>query len=89
MELDLANLIMWLVLGLIAGALARFVMGGGYGIVGDIIVGILGAIIGGYVFSLVGGGGVTGLNLGSIFVAFVGACILIALLRLFSRRRVV
>ncbi len=57
MELDLANLIMWLVLGLIAGALASFVMGGGYGIVGDIIVGILGAVIGGYVFSLVGGGG--------------------------------
>ncbi len=89
MELDLANLIMWLVLGLIAGALASFVMGGGYGIVGDIIVGILGAFIGGYVFSLVGGGGVTGLNIGSIFVAFVGACILIALLRLLSRRRVV
>ena len=89
MELDLANLITWLVLGLIAGALANFVMGGGYGIVGDIIVGILGAVIGGYVFSLVGGGGVSGLNIGSIFVAFVGACILIALLRLLSRRRVV
>lgn len=89
MELDLANLITWLVLGLIAGALANVVMGGGYGIVGDIIIGILGAVIGGYVFSLVGGGGVTGLNIGSIFVAFVGACLLIALLRLLSRRRVV
>jgi uncharacterized membrane protein YeaQ/YmgE (transglycosylase-associated protein family) len=87
--MDVANLITWLVLGLIAGALAGFVMRGGYGIVGDIIVGILGAFIGGYVFSLVGGGGVTGLNIGSIFVAFVGACILIALLRLLSRGRAV
>ena len=84
--MDLTNLIAWLVLGLIAGALARFVMGGGYGIFGDIIVGILGAFIGGYVFSLLGGEGVTGLNIGSIFVAFVGACILIAILRAVSSR---
>jgi uncharacterized membrane protein YeaQ/YmgE (transglycosylase-associated protein family) len=84
------SIIAWLVLGLIAGFLASVVMkGGGYGIVGDIIVGIVGAFIGGFVFSLFGGGGVSGLNIGSIIVAFVGACILIAILRAISGRRAV
>ena len=84
------SILAWLVLGLIAGFLASVVMkGGGYGIIGDIIVGIVGALIGGFVFSLFGGGGVSGLNIGSIFVAFVGACILIAILRAISGRRAV
>ena len=84
------SIIAWLILGLIAGFLASVVMrGGGYGIIGDIIVGIVGALIGGFVFSLFGGGGVSGLNIGSIFVAFVGACILIAILRAVSGRRTV
>src|SRR5258708_25014517 len=56
--------------------------GGGYGIVGDIIVGIIGAFIGGWLFSLIGIGAVW--LIGSIIVAFGGACILIALLRLIS-----
>ena len=47
------GIIGWLVLGLIAGFLASVVMkGGGYGIIGDIIVGVVGALIGGFVFSL-------------------------------------
>ena len=82
------GIIAWLVLGLIAGFLASVVMrGGGYGIIGDIIVGIVGALIGGFIFSLFGGTGVTGLNLWSLVVAFVGACILIAILRAISGRR--
>ncbi len=84
------GILSWIVLGLIAGFLASVVMkGGGYGIIGDIIVGIVGALIGGFVFSLFGAGGVTGLNLGSIIVAFIGACILIAILRAVSGRRAV
>ena len=84
------GILSWILLGLIAGFLASVVMkGGGYGIVGDIVVGIVGALIGGFVFSLCGGDGVTGLNTGSIFVAFVGACILIAILRAVSGRRAV
>jgi uncharacterized membrane protein YeaQ/YmgE (transglycosylase-associated protein family) len=84
------GILAWLVLGLIAGFLASLVMrGGGYGIVGDIIVGVVGAFIGGFVFSLFGGTGVTGLNLWSLVVAFLGACILIALLRAVSGRRAV
>ncbi len=82
-DLSLSTVIWWLVIGLIAGFLASLVMrGGGYGIVGDIIVGIIGAFIGGWLFSLIGIG--AGGLIGSIIVAFVGACILIALLRLIS-----
>ena len=78
------GMLSWIIVGLIAGFLASVVMrGGGYGIVGDIIVGIIGAILGGWLFSLLGvsaGGGV----IGSIIVAFIGACILIAILRAVS-----
>jgi uncharacterized membrane protein YeaQ/YmgE (transglycosylase-associated protein family) len=84
-DISLASLIWWLSVGLIAGFLASLVMrGGGYGIVGDIVVGLIGAFIGGWLFSLFGvsaGGGL----LGSIIVAFIGACILIFLLRAFTR----
>jgi len=70
-----------LVVGLIAGWLAgQFMKGGGYGIVGDIVVGIIGAFIGGFLASLLGLGGSTGL-IGSIIIAFIGAVILIAILR--------
>jgi uncharacterized membrane protein YeaQ/YmgE (transglycosylase-associated protein family) len=59
---------------------------GGYGLVGDIIVGIVGALLGGFLSQrLLGGPGITGFNLTSIIVAFIGACILIFLLRLVSR----
>ena len=82
-DLSLSAVIWWLVVGLIAGFLASLVMrGGGYGIVGDIIVGIIGAFIGGWLFSLLGIG--SGGFIGSIIIAFIGACILIALLRLVS-----
>ena len=84
------NIVAWLVLGLIAGFLASKVMkGGGYGVVGDIVVGIIGAFIGGFIFSALTGNAnpVNNVDLGSIFVAFVGACILIAVLRAVSGRR--
>lgn len=82
------GILAWLVLGLIAGFLASVVMkGGGYGVVGDVLVGVIGALLGGVLFSLVGGSGVTGLNVYSIIVAFLGACALIAILRAVSGRR--
>ena len=84
------GILSWLLLGLIAGFLASVVMkGGGYGIIGDIIVGIVGAFLGGFLFSLLGGTGVTGFNLWSLLVAFIGACVLIAILRAVSGRRAV
>jgi uncharacterized membrane protein YeaQ/YmgE (transglycosylase-associated protein family) len=85
-DFSVGALIWWLIVGLIAGFLASLVMrGGGYGIVGDIIVGLVGALIGGWLFSLVGIG--VGGFIGSIIVAFIGACILIAILRAVSGTR--
>ena len=79
----LGGVIWWLVVGLIAGILASFVMrGGGYGFVGDIIVGLIGALIGGFLMSLLGLGG--GGFVWTVIVAFIGACILIAILHAFA-----
>ncbi len=54
-DISLMSIVWWLIVGLVAGFLASLVMrGGGYGIVGDIIVGLVGALIGGFLASLVG-----------------------------------
>jgi uncharacterized membrane protein YeaQ/YmgE (transglycosylase-associated protein family) len=76
------GILAWIVLGLIAGWLAGLVMrGGGYGVVGDIILGIVGALVGGFLGSALFGWDVTGFNLSSILLAFIGACIVIAIVR--------
>jgi len=73
-----ANLLAWIFLGLIAGFLASKVFNrSGSGIVLDIFLGIIGAVIGGWVFDALGAAGVTGFNLWSILVAFVGAVLLL------------
>lgn len=76
---------LWFILvGLVAGWLAGvLVKGGGFGILGDIVVGVLGAVIGGYLFGIlgIGAGGI----LGAILVATIGAVILIFVLRLIRR----
>lgn len=78
-------LLWFLLVGLIAGWLAGQVMkGGGYGLVGDMIVGVIGALLGGWLFGRLGIGVGYGL-IGSIIVAFIGALILIFLLRLLRR----
>jgi len=75
----------FIIVGLVAGWLAGVIMkGGGFGVIGDIVVGIVGALIGGWLFSSMGvsaGGGL----LGAIIVALIGAIILIFLLRLIKR----
>ncbi len=82
----LMAIIWWIVVGLVAGFLASLVMrGGGYGVVGDVIVGLVGALIGGFLANLLGLGA-SGL-IGTIIVAFIGACILIAILRFVSSSR--
>jgi uncharacterized membrane protein YeaQ/YmgE (transglycosylase-associated protein family) len=76
----MGGLIWWIVVGLIAGFLAGKVMkGGGFGVIMDIVVGIAGAILGGWVFGLIGihAGGL----IGSIVVAFIGAVILVWIVR--------
>jgi uncharacterized membrane protein YeaQ/YmgE (transglycosylase-associated protein family) len=78
-------LIIWLVVGAIAGWLAGQVMkGGGFGLVGDIVLGIIGAIVAGWLLPKIGiliGGGI----LGSIINAFIGACIFLFVIRLIKR----
>lgn len=87
MSLEPGGLIAWLVVGLIAGWLAgRFMKGGGYGVIGDIVLGILGAFFGGFIFSLVLPGSSVGF-VGSIVVALIGAVILIAIVRALKRTR--
>jgi uncharacterized membrane protein YeaQ/YmgE (transglycosylase-associated protein family) len=82
------SILLWILVGLIAGVLASFVMGGiGYGIVGDIIVGIVGAFLGGWLFSKLGVNTPFGGLAGTIFVAFIGAVVLLLILRLIRGSR--
>ena len=81
------DFVTWLIVGLVAGVLASFVMGGGYGLVGDIVIGIVGAFVGGWLFRQLGvSSPISGLG-GTIFVAFIGAIVLLFLLRLLNRGR--
>ena len=76
----------WFILiGLVAGWLAgQLVKGGGFGAIGDIVVGVVGALLGGVLFRSLGVSGGGGL-LGSIIVATIGAVVLIFILRLIQR----
>jgi uncharacterized membrane protein YeaQ/YmgE (transglycosylase-associated protein family) len=86
MALNPGGIIAWIVVGLIAGWLAGQVMkGGGYGIIGDLIIGLIGALIGGFLVGLFIQGSV-GL-IGSIIVAFIGAVVLVAIVRALSGGR--
>ena len=77
--------IWFILIGLVAGWLAgQLVKGGGFGVIGDIVVGVIGALLGGFLFSTLGvslGGGL----LGAIVVATIGAVLLIFVLRLIKR----
>lgn len=78
--------IAWIVVGLLAGFLAGRVMrGAGYGMLGDIVVGLVGALVGGFIVGYF----VTGTAgfVGSIVVSFLGACLFIALMRAISGRK--
>ncbi len=82
------DLLTWIIVGLVAGVLASLVVGGGFGIIGDIIIGIVGAFVGGWIFSKLGVESPWGGLAGTIFVAFIGAVVLLFLLRLIRRRPV-
>ena len=75
------GLLSWIILGLIAGFIADALMGGGFGLIGSIILGIVGAVVGGYLASAMGFGDVTGLNIGSIVISVIGACIVLFVVR--------
>jgi uncharacterized membrane protein YeaQ/YmgE (transglycosylase-associated protein family) len=84
------GILAWIVIGLIAGALAKLIMPGDDpgGIIVTILIGIVGAFVGGFVVNLFGGAGVSGFNIWSILVATLGAIILLAVYRLVVGRRV-
>ena len=91
--MTLETLLIWIVVGLVAGVLASMVVGSGFGIIGDIVVGIVGAFIGGWIFRSAGWNAPFGGIAGTIFVAFIGAVVLLAIVRLVrggtARRRVI
>lgn len=85
--MTLETVLLWAVVGLIAGWLASAVVGGGYGVIGDIVVGVVGAFLGGFIFReahiKVPFAGLPG----TIFVAFIGAVVLLLIFRLIRRGR--
>ena len=80
--MGLETFLLWIVIGLVAGWLASAVVGGGYGLIGDIVVGVVGAFVGGFLFRALHIGVPFGGIAGTIFVAFIGAVVLLLLLRL-------
>lgn len=86
--MDPINILIWLIVGAIAGWLASLVMKTNrqQGLLQDIIIGIIGAFLGGFILNALGiGGGVSGLNIASILTAFIGAVILLAIIRAVQR----
>lgn len=84
------GILSWIIVGLIAGWLAGLVVkGGGFGVLGDIILGIVGALIGGFIASAIFhvADPVSGINVTTIVIAFIGAVIVIWLLRALGGRR--
>jgi len=86
--MDPVNIIVWIIVGAIAGWLASLVMKTNrqQGLLEDIIVGIVGGFLGGVILDALNiGGGVTGFNIASILTAFFGAVVLLGLLRAVRR----
>jgi uncharacterized membrane protein YeaQ/YmgE (transglycosylase-associated protein family) len=86
--MSIANILVWIVLGGVAGWIASILTGRNkrMGCLANIIVGIAGALIGGFLVSFLGGAGITGFNLPSLLVAVLGAVILLAITGFWSRR---
>ena len=79
------TLLAWVIVGIIAGWLAKMVIPGEApkGVLGDLVIGVVGAIAGGWIFNYFGHPGATGVNVGSIVVAFIGAAVVLWLARQF------
>ena len=77
------GILSWIIMGLIVGVIAKWIMPGkdGGGIIITIILGIAGAFVGGFIGSLIGLGGVSGFNIGSFILAILGALLLLFIYR--------
>ena len=80
------NILLWIILGAIAGWVASLIVKSNQGILLDIVVGIVGAFVGGFIFQTFGASGVTGFNLYSILVAIVGAVVLLFIVKAVTSR---
>lgn len=82
------GIISWIIIGALAGWLASIITGNEekMGAGKNIIVGILGAFIGGFIMNLIGGTGITGFNIWSLIVSFVGSVILLLIINAFNKR---
>jgi len=87
--MDIVGLVIWLAVGALAGFIAGNIMkGGGFGTIGNIIVGIIGSFVGGWLASFLGVGGADasgGLNIASIITAVIGACVLLFIVGLVKK----
>ncbi len=81
------GILSWIILGLIAGALAKFLMPGRDpgGIIVTMFLGIVGAVVGGFISTRIGFGDVTGINIRSLIIAIIGSIIVLVIYRLFKK----
>ena len=79
------NILLWVILGAVAGWIADIIMKSDHGVIEDIILGIVGAFVGGFILNFLGQSGVTGFNIYSLIVAVIGAVVLIFLGRLIHK----
>lgn len=83
------DILTWIIVGLVAGVLASFVVGGtGFGLIGEIVIGMVGALVGGWLFREAGWHSPWGGLPGAIFVSFIGALLLLVVVHLIQRARV-
>ncbi len=73
------DILLWIVLGALAGWIASMIMKSSHGVLMDVILGIIGGFVGGFIMNVLGQPGVTGFNIYSIIVAVIGASVLILL----------
>lgn len=83
------DILAWIIVGVIAGFLAKAVVPGDGpgGVFGDLIIGVVGAVIGGWIMNSFGHSGASGINIYSIVVAFIGAVVLLMIIRALTGRR--
>lgn len=79
------NILLWIILGAIAGWITDMIMASSHGLIEDVILGIIGSFVGGYIMNFFGQPGVTGFNFYSLIVSVIGAVVLIFLGRLLHR----
>jgi uncharacterized membrane protein YeaQ/YmgE (transglycosylase-associated protein family) len=81
------SILAWIVLGVVAGFIgSKIVNRTGEGLVLDLVLGVVGAVVGGFLFNMFGHSGVTGLNIYRLFVAVIGAVVVLFAYRLIARR---